>query len=101
MKSRIYVFRPFATDGSTKYEIRDRSTKIGEPGANGFVCWEREPGPMVVLFTAPPHRASQLALNVKAGQTYYIKLKWNWGVNPDDCMQLNQIDEQEARKYLH
>jgi len=87
-KARIYVFRPFATDGSTRYEIMDRSIKIGEPGANGFVCWERDPGPMVLFFKAPPHRVSQLALNVKAGQTYYIKLKWGWGTKADDAMQL-------------
>jgi hypothetical protein len=94
-KARVYVFRRWRDDDRRAFTIYDRNVKIGNLGVNGYVCWERSPGPMIVLFKSPAqpssiYQSGHITVHVKSNQVYYIKL----------VMDLEQIEEEEAKGYI-
>jgi hypothetical protein len=78
--ARIYVVRPTILGGITSGSVSDGETVVGVLGPRSFLCWEREPGALEIVWNAE-HRGwgetdviTRLSLNVEAGRVYYVKV---------------------------
>ena len=70
-KARIYVVRPTSLGGAVSMDVRDGGKIIGSTGANGYLCWERNPGAMEI--TGKAENTVKLPLTVEKGGVYYIQ----------------------------
>ena len=103
--SRIYVLRAGEAKGFHRYVLVEEDThEIGKVGNDGYLCWERPPGPFLLTITVEPvelgdDKPHQLFVNVKceAGQTYYYAVNVNsvWGRGG-----VRQLGRGEARVLL-
>lgn len=69
-KGRIYVMRPASVGGAIKMNVTDGNTPIGTTGPKGFLCWERDPGDVVVASSS--ENTSRVSLAVRPGSVYYV-----------------------------
>src|SRR5665213_1554792 len=69
-KGRIYVMRPATVGAAISMDVSDNGTIVGSTGPHGFLCWEREPGDIVVSSKA--ENTSAVKVNVQAGKVNYI-----------------------------
>lgn len=77
-KGRIYVMRPASLGTSIKMNVADGGNPIGGTRPHGFLCWEREPGDVIVSSTS--ENTSRVSLPVRPGGTYYIFQHLRMGV---------------------
>ena len=97
-KGRIYVLRPASGIWETGLmNISDEGKFIGQTGPHGFLCWERKPGPIIVMGKA--EGVSQLPLTVQAGGVYYIFEHLRMGFL-EARNELEFIDESQGREVL-
>jgi len=76
-KARIYVLYPptgyineYFIDSGQEITISDGDKFIGWSEPHGFLCWERPPGRASIMLRS--NTFSQLDLEVKAGEVYYV-----------------------------
>lgn len=69
-KGRIYVIRPTTFGGAVGMNVSDGGNPIGSTGPEGFLCWERDPGDVVVSSTS--ENTSRVSLAVRPGGSYYV-----------------------------
>ena len=69
-KGRIYVIRPSSFGGAVGMNVADGGNPIGSTGPGRYLCWEREPGDVIVSSTS--ENTSRVALPVRAGSVHYI-----------------------------
>lgn len=69
--ARIYVMRPSLLGCAIPLNVFDNRKLIGVIGPKGYLSWEREPGEVVLESRA--ENTAHYVLNVKKGQSYYIK----------------------------
>lgn len=77
-KGRIYVMRSTSYGGAAGMNIADGGNPIGNTGPKGFLCWEREPGDVIVSATA--ENTSRVSLAVRAGSIHYILQNIRMGI---------------------
>jgi len=69
-KGRVYVMRPSSLGYAVGMNVSDGGNPIGSTGAKGYLCWEREPGDVVVSSTS--ENTSRVSLPVRPGSIHYI-----------------------------
>lgn len=69
-KGRVYVMRPSGFGGAVGMNVSDGGQPIGSTGPGKFLCWEREPGDVVVTSTA--ENTSRVSLPVRPGSVHYV-----------------------------
>jgi hypothetical protein len=69
-KGRIYVIRPSAFGGAVGMNIADSGNPIGSSGPGTYLCWEREPGDVIVSSTS--ENTSRVAIPLRSQSVYYI-----------------------------
>ena len=69
-KGRIYVMRPASVGGAVAMNVTDGGTPIGTTGPRGFLCWERDPGDVIVSSTS--ENTSRVSLAVRPGSVHYV-----------------------------
>ena len=77
-KGRIYLLRPSSSGGSVGMNVADNGHPIGSTGPKGFLCWEREPGDVIVSSTAENTR--RVSLPVRAGSIHYVLQNIRMGI---------------------
>src|SRR4051794_23704836 len=77
-KGRIYVMRPSSLGYAVGMNVSDGGNPIGSTGAKGFLCWERDPGDVVVSSTA--ENTSRVSLAVRPGNSYYVLQNIRMGI---------------------
>ena len=102
---RIYVYRDSSSMfSSTRIEIYDSQTYIGNIEPYAYLCWEKEPGPTELkrksegeagyAVTLPGLMAAlashKVSFEAEKGNTYYVRLSSGKG--------LQLFTEEEARK---
>jgi hypothetical protein len=96
-KGRIYVMRPSTAGAGISMDVADDGKIIGSTGPHGFICWEREPGEIVVSSKA--ENTSAVKVNVQSDKVIYIfqhmELGWISARN-----RLDLVTEDEGTKIL-
>ena len=69
-KGRIYVMRPSDAGSTIRMDIVDGADRIGHTGPGGYLCWERDPGDVVVASRS--ENTSRVSLVVRPGTVHYI-----------------------------
>jgi hypothetical protein len=96
-KGRIYVMRPATVGAAISMDVADDGKIVGSTGSHGFLCWEREPGDVVISSKA--ENTSAVKVIVEAGKVNYIfqhmELGWVSARN-----RLDIISEDEGKKIL-
>src|ERR1700710_3041767 len=64
-KGRIYVMRPSGFGYNVSMNVLDGGNLIGKTGPKGFLCWEREPGDVIISSTL--ENTSRVSLAVRPG----------------------------------
>ena len=77
-KGRIYVFRPSGFGGAVGMSVADGGNPIGSTGPGSYLCWEREPGDVIVSATS--ENTSRVSLPVRAGSIHYILQSIRMGI---------------------
>jgi hypothetical protein len=77
-KARIYVIRPDSGSKMASTRISDNGVLIGNTGARGYLCWEREPGTMKVTSVSSGEAVTELT--VAAGGVYFVVQRVEPGV---------------------
>jgi hypothetical protein len=93
--ARIYVFRTYIMGAAVPISVFDGNSEIGVTGPNGYVCWERPPGQVLLQMGAQGYM-DQFVLNAVAGHAYYFESVMQM-VDPPE---LEQIDDAKGRKDL-
>ena len=96
-KGRIYVMRPTSFGGAVSMNITDGGNPIGSTGAGGYLCWEREPGDVIV--SSSSENTSRVSLPVRAGSIHYVLQNIRMGIwiaRTD----LEVVDEERGKKEL-
>ena len=96
-KGRIYVMRPSGFGSAVGMNVSDSGNPIGNTGPNGYLCWEREPGDVIVSSTS--ENTSRVSLAVRPGSTHYVLQNIRMGIwiaRTD----LEVVDEQKGRAEL-
>jgi hypothetical protein len=76
--ARIYVVRPDRAGVFDPGSVSDGETLVGVLGAQRFLCWEREPGELEILWNVDDPGLEEddivprILLNVEAGRVYYV-----------------------------
>lgn len=96
-KGRIYVIRPSSFGGAVGMNVADGGNPIGTTGPGRYLCWEREPGDVIVSATS--ENTSRVSVPVRAGSTYYILQYIRWGVWIART-ELEVISEEKAKEEL-
>jgi hypothetical protein len=96
-KGRIYLFRPSSFGGAVGMNVADGGNPIGSTGPGGFLCWEREPGDVVVSATS--ENTSRVSLPVRPGSIHYILQSIRMGIWIART-ELEVVDEERGRKEL-
>jgi hypothetical protein len=96
-KGRIYVMRPATVGAAISMDVADDGKIIGSTGPNGFLCWEREPGDIIVSSKA--ENTSAVKVSVQADKVTYIfqhmEMGWISARN-----RLDIVTEDEGKKVL-
>jgi len=69
-KCRIYVYRPTTFGYAVQIPITDSNNIVGKTGPNGYLCWERSPGTIIVEGRA--ENTSAVSINAQNGKAYYV-----------------------------
>ena len=77
-KGRIYVVRPSSFGGAVGMIVSDGGTPIGSTGPGKFLCWEREPGDVIV--SSSSENTSRVSLPVRAGSVHYVLQNIRMGI---------------------
>jgi hypothetical protein len=96
-KGRIYLMRPSSYGGAVGMNVADGGNPIGSTGPGGYLCWEREPGDVIVSSTA--ENTSRVSLPVRPGSIHYILQRIRMGIWMART-ELEVIDEEQAKKEL-
>lgn len=96
-KGRIYVMRPSSFGYAVGMNVSDSGNPIGSTGAKGFLCWERDPGDVIVSSTS--ENTSRVSLDVRAGASYYVLQNIRMGIWLART-ELEVINEEQAEKDL-
>jgi hypothetical protein len=96
-KGRIYVMRPSSLGYAVGMNVSDGGNPIGSTGAKGFLCWERDPGDVVVSSTS--ENTSRVSLAVRPGNSYYVLQNIRMGIWLART-ELEVIGEEQAQKEL-
>jgi hypothetical protein len=96
-KGRIYVFRPSSFGGAVGMNVADSGNPVGATGPGGYLCWEREPGDVIVSSTA--ENTSRVSLPVRPGSIHYILQSIRMGIWMART-ELEVVDEERAKKEL-
>lgn len=96
-KGRIYVLRPSSFGGAVGMNVADGTTPIGNTGPGGYLCWEREPGDVIV--SSNGENTSQVSLPVRPSSVHYILQNIRMGIWMART-DLEVIDEAKAQKEL-
>jgi hypothetical protein len=96
-KGRIYVMRPATVGAAISMDVADSGKIIGSTGPHGFLCWEREPGDIVVSSKA--ENTSAVKVSVEAGKVNYIfqHMEFGW-ISARN--RLDIVTEDEGKKVL-
>jgi hypothetical protein len=96
-KGRIYVMRPSGLGGAVGMDVSDGGILIGSTGPGKFLCWEREPGDVIV--SSASENTSRVSLPVRAGSVHYVLQNIRMGIwiaRTD----LEVLDEEQGPKEL-
>jgi hypothetical protein len=96
-KGRIYVLRPSSFGGAVGMNVSDGGNPVGSTGPGGYLCWEREPGDVVVSSTS--ENTSRVSLAVRPGTVHYILQSIRMGIWVART-DLAVIDEAKAKAEL-
>ena len=104
-KARVYVMR-ISKAVPVAGEIWDGETLIGSLGTDSYLCWEREPGEMVLRSGWFPalrpigkkKEFFELRLQVEKGNVYYVMQQWRTGQELPTRLAL--LSEEYGRKKL-
>jgi hypothetical protein len=77
-KGRIYVIRPSSFGGAVGMNIADGGNPIGSTGPGSYLCWEREPGDVIV--SAASENTSRVSLALRSQGVFYILQHIRMGV---------------------
>jgi hypothetical protein len=79
-------------------DVSDSGKIIGSTGAQGFLCWEREPGDTVI--SSKSENTSAVRVSVEPGQVYYIfqHLEIGWVMARNELELVNEADGKKALK---
>lgn len=77
-KGRIYVLRSSSFGSAVGMNVADSGNPIGSTGPKGFLCWERDPGDVVVSSTA--ENTSRVSLPVRPGSVHYVLQNIRMGI---------------------
>ena len=77
-KGRIYVMRPSSFGYAVGLNVSDGGNPIGSTGSQGFLCWERDPGDVIVSSTS--ENTSRVSLAVRPGGSYYVLQHLRMGI---------------------
>ena len=89
--------RPSSIAKAISMEVSDGEKIVGSTGSRGFLCWEREPGYIVISSKA--ENTSTIHLPVNAGQGYYIyqQLSMGWFMARN---KMKIVSEDQGQKIL-
>ncbi len=104
-KARIYVMRISSGLPLLATKVRDGDRAIGSLRQNRYLCWEREPGEVLIRSSSAPwlkvieekEDIYELPLTVEAGQAYYLMQQWR---TTKPVARLAVLDEEYARQKL-
>ena len=96
-KGRIYVFRPSSFGGAVKMNVADGGNPIGATGPKSYLCWEREPGDVIV--SSASENTSRVAIPLRAGDVYYVLQSIRMGIWVARN-ELELVPEERAQKEL-
>ena len=79
-QARVYVLRPaMVLGGALSIAVRDGNREIGCLGGGSFLCWERDPGVILVRVKEDASfgekvsgRVGHLRFTVEPGEAYYV-----------------------------
>lgn len=77
-KGRIYVMRPSSMGTAVGMNVSDGGNPIGSTGPAGFLCWERDPGDVIV--SSNGENTSRVSLAVRPGNSYYVLQHLRMGI---------------------
>ena len=94
-KARIYVFRPATIGAAIPMAVLDNKLLMGDTGPNSYLCWEREPGS--VLIDGKSENTSTVEFEAQKGNVYYIEqyMKIGFAIARN---RLELIDEEKGKK---
>src|SRR5213594_2924348 len=96
-KGRIYVMRPSSFGAAVGMNVSDGGNPIGSTGPNGYLCWEREPGDVVVSSTS--ENTSRVSLPVRPGSIHYVLQHIRMGIFIART-DLEVVNEEQGKKEL-
>jgi hypothetical protein len=96
-KGRIYVMRPSSFGAAVSMNITDNGAEIGSTGPGGYLCWEREPGD--VILSSSSENTSRVSLPVRSGSIHFVRQNIRWGIWVART-DLEVLDETEGAKVL-
>ncbi len=91
-KARIYVARPTVFGGAISMKVSDGDILIGKTGPKGYLCWERNPGEMIL--TGKAENSDIEKISIQQGYVYYFEQKVRMGI----LMARNDIQQVEGDK---
>ena len=77
-KGRVYVLRPSGFGGAVGMNVADGGQPIGSTGPGRFLCWEREPGDVIITSTS--ENTSRVSIPVRPGSVHYILQNIRMGI---------------------
>jgi hypothetical protein len=77
-KGRIYLMRPSSFGAAVGMNVADNGHPIGNTGPQGYLCWEREPGDVIV--SSASENTSRVSLPVRPGSIHYVLQNIRWGI---------------------
>jgi hypothetical protein len=97
-KGRIYVMRPSDAGSMIRMDIVDGAELIGHTGPGGYLCWERDPGDVVVASRS--ENTSRVSLAVRPGTVHYVlqHIRMGLWLKRTD---LEVVDEERGRTELN
>ena len=92
--ARIYVIRPSSLGFAEKFIIGDGQVKIGNLGAESYLCWERPAGETELIGYCT--NIFPLNLTMEKNKVYYI-LAEVYAVGFNACVELFQLTPEEGQ----
>ena len=75
--ARIYILRPSFLGSAIKMKVFCNDTLVGKTGPLGYLSWDVKEGAYTIKSTS--ENTDYFTVNAKAGKTYYIKQRSQWG----------------------
>ena len=75
--ARIYILRPSILGSAIKMKVFCNDTLVGKTGPLGYLSWDVREGTYTIKSTS--ENTDYFTVNAKAGKTYYIKQRSQWG----------------------